>query len=177
MNHQSNQKRFSGPPPQVIVILKEDVGPVIPKMRSITSMDSGAPEAKLHQTLSTNGLELMPVFGETETDVASFVARAEKAAGPANLSRMGSFYIVQTTPDTNLDSVVAGLNQLDIVEGAYVKPIGEPPVYYEGDTPPGSRADSGESVPIATNLTNHQTYLDAAPVGIDARYAWTLSGG
>ena len=43
-------------------------------------MDSGAREAELQQTLSTIGLELVPVFGETETDVASFVARAEKAA-------------------------------------------------------------------------------------------------
>ena len=79
MNHQSHQKPFSGPPPQVIVILKEEVGPVISKMRSV-SMDSGAPEAELQQTLSANGLELLPVFGETESDVASFVARAEKAA-------------------------------------------------------------------------------------------------
>ena len=177
MNHQSHQKPFSGPPPQVIVILKEGVGSVISKMQSISSMDSGAREAELQQTLSTNGLELVPVFGETETEVASFVARAEKAAPAANLSRMSTFYIIQTTPDTNLERVVVDLNQLDIVEGAYIKPFGEPPVYYESDKPPGSQADSGGSVPITTNLTTHQTYLDAAPVGVDARYAWTLAGG
>ena len=89
---------------------------------------------------------------------------------------MSTFYIIQTTPDTNLERVVVDLNQLDIVEGAYIKPIGEPPVYYEGDKPPGSEADSGGSVPITTNLTTRQTYLDAAPVGVDARYAWTLAG-
>ena len=90
---------------------------------------------------------------------------------------MSTFYIIQATPDTNLETVVVDLNQLDIVEGAYIKPIGEPPVYYESDKPPGSMADSGGSVPITTNLTTHQTYLDAAPVGVDARYAWTLAGG
>ncbi|WKX74786.1 S8 family serine peptidase [Zobellia laminariae] len=35
-------------------------------------------------------------------------------------------------------------------------------------------APSDDAPPITQNLTNNQGYLNAAPQGVDARYAWTL---
>ena len=47
----------------------------------------------LKKTLSAHGVELVPVFGENEIDVASFVAKAERLAPSAHLSWMNGFYM------------------------------------------------------------------------------------
>ena len=34
-----------------------------------------------------------------------------------------------------------------------------------------------EAPPVTPDFTSRQAYLDPAPTGIDARYAWTIPGG
>ena len=84
---------------------------------------------------------------------------------------------VPTAAITNPEKLVSDLEKLDIVDGAYLKPLGKPPVYDEGEKFPGSLAAANSSVPITSDLTNNQSYLNAAPPGVDARYAWGLPGG
>ena len=176
MKKRTGEKMFSGPP-QVVVILKQDAGAVLERTASFNNVERAAPEAKLQKVLSTGDLQLVPLFGNTEGEVASMVTKAEaKAKSPEHLRWMNSFYLLQSAPG-QAEEIAQRLNALDIVEGAYVRPMGEPPVYYEGDKGPGELHDSGNTLPITANLTANQTYLDAAPVGIDARYAWTLPGG
>jgi len=176
MSKKQIERAFSGPPGQVVVIVKE--GAATPLRRS-ASGKAGAP-AELQNTLSKLGVKLVPLFGETESHVAKLVARAIEAAPPAaqeNIRRMSTFYTLESIPKAGMKKVVEDLKKLEMVEGAYVKPLGEPPVYYEMKNRPGAAADSGSSVPITQDLSPNQAYLNAAPGGIDARYAWTLPGG
>ena len=180
MPEKPNRNPDSSPPAQVVVILKDDTGPVLSRADAARSADSAAPEADLQNTLSDLGVNLVPLFGQTEHAVSRMVAMAVDAAPPEaqeNIRRMSTFYTLDAAPDANLEEVVSKLNGLDIVEGAYIKPLGEPPVYYEMENPPGSMAESGSSVPITTDLSPSQAYLNIAPGGIDARYAWTIAGG
>jgi hypothetical protein len=166
-----------GPPAQVVVILKQD-SELQPQ--GVRGLDSAAPAAELQDALSGLGVSLVPLFGESEHQVARMVARAMDSATPAqqeHLQRMNSFYTLDTPVGANAEEVAEKLNNLDVVEGAYVKPWGYPPVYTEGSQAPGSMAENGNSVPITQDLTSFQHYLEVAPGGIDARYAWTIPGG
>src|SRR5207237_5728701 len=63
------------------------------------------------------------------------------------------------------------LRRVPEVEAAYVKPKGEPPEL--NDMQP-----SAEQPPATTpDFTARQIYLNSAPAGIDARYAWRFRGG
>lgn len=80
------------------------------------------------------------------------------------------YYKVEA-PDERLDSLAERLRQLDVVEAAYVKPG-------RAASAPQRYASRKEEPPVHTpDFTVRQGYLDAAPGGIDARYAWTRPGG
>ncbi|WP_372727215.1 S8 family serine peptidase [Nocardioides sp.] len=69
-----------------------------------------------------------------------------------------------------MEELARRLNESPAVEGAYVKPPAEPATVL--DTRP-----TDQSASTTANFRSRQHYLDAAPVGIDADYAWSLPGG
>ncbi|CAN5920515.1 hypothetical protein BH24BAC1_BH24BAC1_18550 [soil metagenome] len=158
MKQKTGEENFSGPP-QVIVLLKEEARGVLERTSSLTKVDKGAPEANLQKTLKTAELQLVPLFGNKEEEVASFVAKAEaRGQIPAHLARMNNFYLLETASGDNAAEMARQLNELDLVEAAYVSPRGEPPVYEEADRPPGALQDSGDTLPI-TNEPDEQPDL------------------
>lgn len=66
------------------------------------------------------------------------------------------------TTQSGIDLLVEALNALSSVEVAYA----QPPAQLAVDIPP-----------TTPNFELDQGYLDPAPIGIDARYAWTIPGG
>lgn len=85
-----------------------------------------------------------------------------------NLLRV--FYI--QAPLQALEDLASKLLLRDDVEAAYVKPPSYPPQWSSAapaatDDPPAS----------TTDFSPRQGYLDPAPGGVDARYAWTVKGG
>jgi subtilisin family serine protease len=81
----------------------------------------------------------------------------------------GAYYRVEA-PDETLDELARTLSKHELVESAYVKPPAEPARLNE------MIAIAAE--PAATpDFSVRQGYLDAAPAGVDARFAWTLQGG
>ena len=72
--------------------------------------------------------------------------------------------------------LAASLNALDVVDTAYVA---QAPVPVSLPAPPAWRslAFFTFAASATPDHTSRQEYLNAAPVGIDARYAWTLPGG
>ena len=70
-----------------------------------------------------------------------------------------------------MDGLAIKLRTSPSVEAAYVKPAAVPPQF--SDAPPVA-----PSAPAMTpDFTADQSYLDPAPGGVDARYAWTIPGG
>lgn len=76
-------------------------------------------------------------------------------------SDMGNYFVILLQQGQPGEKLVDELNKLDIVELAYLAPIVKTP-----DVPP-----------ITPSFIGQQDYLNAAPQGIDARYAWTIPGG
>ena len=126
----------------------------------------------LNEILAANNALMVPLFGSEER-VEAAVARSGLEAAEAGISPPSTYYRVYAA-DEKLDEMAEEFLALDSVDGAYVKPGAEPPVRMDAvEEPPAG----GVAPPATADFTSNQTYLDAAPGGIDARYAWTVSGG
>jgi len=108
---------------------------------------------------------LQPVFLQDEETLASI-----RRSGEANLSReladLSLYYQISVNKGTTFEDIAAlvdALNALDSVEIAYAQPPSEPA---QVDIPP-----------TTPSLESGQGYLETAPGGINARYAWTIPGG
>jgi hypothetical protein len=85
---------------------------------------------------------------------------------------MSTYYRVDA-PDERLDALAKKLRKMEVIESAYIKPPAEPAQLLLLDVVPRD-----EEPPMHTpDFTSRQGYLDAAPGGIDARFAWTEQGG
>ncbi len=74
---------------------------------------------------------------------------------------LSNYYFFKLESEQKGEELADKLNQLDIVEIAYLAPIPKP-----ADIPPTTSSFQGQ-----------QTYLNKAPGGIDAKYAWSKPGG
>jgi hypothetical protein len=151
----------------------------------------------LADVLASQGAVMHPLFGESEEQIQAEAA-AMSAELEAEVPDLSMYYQVEA-PDDKLEELAERLRELEGVEGAYVKPPAEPARIRERDAPQVRDAPSGrmvveeelapplrlndmepaiEEAPAVTpDFTPRQEYLNPAPTGIDAQYAWTLPGG
>jgi subtilase family protein len=87
--------------------------------------------------------------------------RGRSGASDARLA-LGRYFVAEVANKREAESLAEALGALDDVESAYVE---------AGPTPPPS------VVPADDPRSTNQGYLDAAPDGIDARWAWTFTNG
>lgn len=124
----------------------------------------------LTNLLISENIIMRPLFGRTEERLRAAAAAVPIIPGAA-IPDLSLYYRVEA-PDERLDQMAERFRQLDFVEAAYVKPPVELPgrlmkVALSKVEPPS----------ITPNFTDRQGYLDAAPDGINAKFAWTLKGG
>jgi Subtilase family len=155
---------------ELIVITNSDVGLRASK-DSVASL-TGKKVSGINTLLKTNNISLVPIFGsENRTSKLHGAAIASLQNDNINLS---SYYKVNA--NANLDKICAALLNEGVVEAAYIKPVAEPPVMNDQQVD-FATVESADAPPATPNFTARQLYLDAAPGGIDARYAWLQSGG
>ncbi len=129
---------------------------------------AGRDVADLTHALQAASAVMVPLFGATEEKL---VAKSSmmKSAG-IEVPQLSKYYRVHAADD-RLDALADALATSAHVSAAYVKP----PVY------PAELNDmvtkAAEAPPTTPDFGGRQGYLDPAPDGIDARYAWTLPGG
>jgi hypothetical protein len=153
---------------ELIVVAKRALG--LRATREGVASVTGADVSALGDLLDSEGITLKPLFGVSEDRLQARVASLAAETG-AEVPDLSIYYRVEA-PDERLDALAERLQQLDSVEAAYVKPPAELPQILNDMVP------LAEEPPIHTpDFTARQGYLDAAPGGIDARYAWTQSGG
>ncbi len=153
---------------ELIVVARPEAG-LRATMAGVASA-TGADVGSLATVLAAEGVRLRPLFGMTEERLQAQVASLAAETGEA-LPDLSTYYRVDA-PDERLDALAASLRDLDVVEAAYVKPGAEPPFLPVAEAVPLT-----DEPPATPDFTARQGYLDAAPGGIDARYAWTQSGG
>ncbi len=89
---------------------------------------------------------------------------------------MGSFYHV-SAPERDLEELAEQLRELDEVVGAYVKPPGGLPIAIDEEIL-AEMTPAADTPPATTpSFVSRQIYLNPAPAGIDARFAWRFPGG
>jgi hypothetical protein len=160
---------------ELIVIAKQQAG----LRASATGLASiiGADTASLTDVLTRHGASMEPLFGLSEERMRAKVTSLSHAAA---MSDLGVFYNV-TAPDERLDALAAELQAHALVDAAYVKPAGEPPAIVLDEDVAAPLNDMvpapGDAPPMTPDFASRQEYLNTAPGGIDARYAWTVPGG
>src|SRR5919106_2303325 len=158
--------------PELIVITRSDAE-VRVEGDQVASL-SGAPVGEIQDVLESGGARMEPLFGSDVGDASAIASAPDMPEGS-----LGTFFRVYA-PEDRLEALAEQLRGLETVEGAYVKPPAEPAsVTLERQT--GIMVvpePSLEEAPAATpDFTARQLYRNAAPVGIDVAYAWTLPGG
>jgi hypothetical protein len=120
------------------------------------------------------------LFKEEESLLAERKRTGEERGG-RRLADLNLYFEVPLLPGTTADAVadvVERLNALDSVEVAYAEPRPEPAMVDFGMSAAVRTLLAAADLPPATPLyESRQGYLNAAPSGIDARYAWTVAGG
>ncbi|MCY1082785.1 S8 family peptidase [Archangium lansingense] len=111
------------------------------------------------------------LFRQDEYTLAERKRLAEERSGK-EMADLDLYFEVPLRPGTiaaDVNDLVMKLNALDSVEIAYAEAATEP-----------ARFDISSADRMSTTTATYegrQGYLNAAPSGIDARYAWTVSGG
>jgi len=126
------------------------------------AQEFGGVEAFLKRAGQTRGtLRLLPLLESVEPkQLAEFVDRARRNDPEYKPADFSVWFQVVCPEGIDPDELARALRQLAEVETAYVMRPGPPPVN-AGDDP----------------RNTNEGYLDAAPNGIDARYAWGFAGG
>lgn len=101
-----------------------------------------------------------PLFSRPEGDLSAERVHAEKLTGIEHAD-LSNYFSITLKDDQDASPMADEFNALESVEIAYLAPIGE-----DADIPP-----------TTASYDASQGYLDAAPGGIDARFAWTQNGG
>ena len=130
---------------------------------------TGAKVSGVAKVLARHGATMKPIFGPTEERVMARQA-AQSMAAQAPMEDLSVFYKVEV-PDERMDELQAQLAQNELVEAAFVKPGVECPRINDMAAAPE------EPPPATPDLSARQIYLNAAPSGVDARWAWTQAGG
>ena len=128
----------------------------------------GADTRALNRVAARATVTLRPLFGPEERIRLEARNLAPAAIGP--VPDLSVYYHVDA-PVGDLADLAEELAGSEGVQAAYVKPASEPPVLND-------MAPAGEDAPPTTpDFIGKQLYLEAAPGGVDARYAWTWPGG
>jgi len=134
----------------------------------------------VERVMRDNQLSLSPVFSGISS-TAGRIAQTPTANGlgaPTTRQHadLSSYFYMKLDPSwtwSKAEPIVKELIQLGHVENAYIEPVPQVAALAPAD----AVAAPGASTSTTPDFENQQGYLDPAPMGIDARYAWTVAGG
>jgi Subtilase family len=176
---------------ELVVVAKPEAG-LRARAAGLMS-EASADISGMQKVLDDAGAMMRPLFGLSEERIRLAMSAqpspgtaAGTVAGMDDMPDLSLFYRIDA-PDDRLEELADQLRSLPVVDAAYVKP----PTYYAAE--PAAAAplreapfvegindmmpDAREAPAASPDFTARQTYLDAAPGGIDARHAWTHPGG
>jgi dipeptidyl aminopeptidase/acylaminoacyl peptidase len=153
---------------ELVVLTRPEVGLRASSARilSATNADVGG----LEELLAAEGATMVPLFGVQEDALVAQSARFADVAA-ADVPPLAVYYRVLAADD-RLDDLAAKLADRAEVEAAFVKPPAHPAMWSADAAPSAAEPPAG-----TPDFALRQGYLDAAPGGIDARFAWTRRGG
>ena len=145
---------------RVIVKFKDHVQ--LPREDTARAMESMGVGPWNALTAQFEGITLEPLLSFKPEQFAALTERARALDSSFRATNLGAYFAVNLPPGMDAEAVVKALSEWESVATAYVEP---PPV----EPPFVNAADDPRS--------GNQGYLDPAPDGIDAEYAWNFPGG
>ena len=138
---------------------------------------SGVSLAPLQAALTRHGAtDLRPLHVLPETALEALEGAAVSRGGRA--TGLASWHRATLPTGVAAAELAAALNALDVVDTAYVpgRPV---PASALTTVPWSALAAVAPALTMSTtpDYSDRQEYLGPAPLGFDARYAWTLTGG
>ncbi|MGM2730933.1 S8 family serine peptidase [Bacillus cereus group sp. Bce005] len=149
-------------PRELIIITKSNVN-LDQLNKSIAPLDKETDV--LTSLLVAQDFDIKPLFDIEQIQPASTFSLESDVQTPD----FSKYYKV-SAPDEKLEELVEQLQNSNMVEDAYIKP--DPELARLAAEPIPKVAP-----PATPDFSVRQGYLDAAPVGIDARHAWEFPGG
>ena len=153
-------------PRELVVVMKPEV-----RLRAhATQIESlaGADVSHFAKAIDAAGAKLRPLLDASEERLEK--THTALAAAGIHAPPLVHYYRAHAADD-KLDALAIALAQSPLVSAAYVKPA-------------AALAGLNDMVPktapapaTTPDFSAHQLYLDAAPGGVDARFAWTVPGG
>lgn len=186
----SGRGRASNQASERLLVVIAEPGAALRAGQTRVESAAGMDTRELNRVLDRATGHMLPLFGDTEERLAAKVAAAS-AMGEAPAPDLHLYYTIDAPAD-KLDELAEELAALPMVAGAYVTPEPVPASTISTDAAREAAQDSTaaqlmqvndmtpaavEAPPATADLTSRQMYLEAAPAGIDARYAWTMFGG
>ena len=131
---------------------------------------SAADASPMADLLESEGAVLRPLFGANEQRMRA-ATEAASAESDQDVPDLSTYYRVDA-PEERIDELAEKMRELEVVDAAYVKPLPQLPLRLNAMSP------SVAEPPLRTpNFIDRQGYLEAAPEGVDARFAWGQPGG
>ena len=125
--------------------------------------------SSFEEILKTSNATMRPLFAGVRERIA-LQSRALPSLREPRAPDFSVFFKIGAS-DERLDEIAGNLRHLEQVRAAYIKPPTELPAL-------NAMLPKAAVAPTKTpNFTARQKYLDPAPEGVNARYAWTLPGG
>jgi hypothetical protein len=158
---------------QLIVVAATQVTPLARGVRAAPPgfgpVATALPDS-ISSVLKAYGASIAPMFPAGRA--FHRLAAPPAAAAAAAEGRAIPMYHRVNAKEEQLGEIAKVLRNTSAVQAAYVKPAPEPAINKMAPraAPPGPPRASPD-------FTNRQDYLGAAPVGIDARFAWGHAGG
>lgn len=146
------------------------VDPAVRLRASATGLKSlaGLDVSSLYSAISAAGGAIRPLFGASEDELDQ--TKATLSVKGALVPALSHYYAIDAQ-DERLEAIAAEVTRSPVVTAAYVKPAAS--LAGLNDMQP----KSGPAPANTPDYSVRQSYLDPAPGGIDARYAWTVPGG
>lgn len=108
------------------------------------------------------GLSLSPYFTNLgETTLQELISRSQQPTTQASIPNFSQYYVINCPIGIEPSQIVEVISAWPSVEVTYIESGPNPPPVNASDDP----------------RNTNQGYLDAAPVGIDARWAWDRTNG
>jgi hypothetical protein len=154
---------------QVVVKFKEEVGMryADAKFESATAADVSSISSCLEKY---DGIKIERMFDETEDELDREVASLRDSG--QDVPTLSGYYAITAKDSKQAAAICAELDKDPLVEEVYIEPPAVPAIFDK------MTATLPDAAPPATpNFRSLQEYLDAAPKGVDAPFAWTYTGG
>jgi hypothetical protein len=159
---------------QLIIVTRRQLTPVADGRRGVATPSGRVP---VTTTISDNISSVLKAFNASMTPL--FPAGKAFSRGAAVPSVTAATQVAVPVyhrvgaEEGKLAEIAKALREVSTIEAAYVKPAPEPAAINRmvpRSAPPGSPRPTPD-------FTARQDYLNAAPAGIDARFAWNHVGG